>query len=48
LAQLTELINSGVIRTAVTKTFPLVQAQDAWKYAKGGHVRGKIVLQVPA
>jgi NADPH:quinone reductase-like Zn-dependent oxidoreductase len=43
LAQLTELINAGSIKTTVTKTFSLAQAQDAWKYARSGHAHGKIV-----
>ncbi len=46
LAQLAELLDAGTIRTVVTKTYPLAQAQEAWRNQMSGHTRGKIVLTV--
>jgi NADPH:quinone reductase-like Zn-dependent oxidoreductase len=46
LVQLAELLDAGTIRTVVTHTYPLAQAQDAWRQIMSGHTRGKIVLQV--
>jgi NADPH:quinone reductase-like Zn-dependent oxidoreductase len=47
LQKLAELLDSGALRTSVSKTFPLAQAADAWRGAKVGHTRGKMVLEVP-
>jgi NADPH:quinone reductase-like Zn-dependent oxidoreductase len=46
LAQLAALLDAGTIRTVVTHTYPLAQAQEAWRQILSGHTRGKIVLQV--
>jgi NADPH:quinone reductase-like Zn-dependent oxidoreductase len=46
LGRLAELLDSGTIRTEVTHTYPLAQAQDAWREIISGHTRGKIVLEV--
>jgi NADPH:quinone reductase-like Zn-dependent oxidoreductase len=46
LKQIAGLLDSGALRTTVSKTFPLAQAADAWKESRGGHTRGKIVLEV--
>jgi NADPH:quinone reductase-like Zn-dependent oxidoreductase len=46
LVQLAELLDAGTIRTVVTHTYPLAEAQDAWRQIMSGHTRGKIVLQV--
>jgi NADPH:quinone reductase-like Zn-dependent oxidoreductase len=48
LAQLAALLDAGTIRTVVTHTYPLAQAQEAWRQMLSGHTRGKIVLQVAA
>ena len=48
LAQLAELLDAGTIRTVVAKTYPLSQAQDAWKHQMSGHTRGEVVLEIPA
>jgi NADPH:quinone reductase-like Zn-dependent oxidoreductase len=48
LAQLAEPLDTGAIRTVVTKTYPLSQARDAWAEHLSGHARGKVVLEVPA
>jgi NADPH:quinone reductase-like Zn-dependent oxidoreductase len=36
----------GKLKPQVTKTFPLERAADAYAASEGGHVRGKIVLQI--
>jgi NADPH:quinone reductase-like Zn-dependent oxidoreductase len=46
LTQLTELLDSGRIKTLVAKTYPLTHARDAWTDIMSGHTRGKIVLQM--
>jgi NADPH:quinone reductase-like Zn-dependent oxidoreductase len=46
LTRLAELLYAGTIRTVVTKTYPLPQAQEAWKEILSRHTRGKIVLTV--
>jgi NADPH:quinone reductase-like Zn-dependent oxidoreductase len=48
LTQLAELLDAGTIRTVVTHTYPLAQAQEAWRQIMSGHTRGKIVLRVSA
>jgi NADPH:quinone reductase-like Zn-dependent oxidoreductase len=48
LEQLAELLDAGTLRTVVTHTYPLMQAQDAWRQILSGHTRGKIVLEVRA
>jgi NADPH:quinone reductase-like Zn-dependent oxidoreductase len=46
LAQLSELLDAGKLKTIVAKTYPLAQARDAWTEIMSGHTRGKIVLEV--
>jgi NADPH:quinone reductase-like Zn-dependent oxidoreductase len=46
LRQLASLLDAGILRTTVSKTFALAQAADAWQESRGGHTRGKIVLEV--
>ncbi len=46
LQQLAELLDSGKLKTGVTKTYPLSKVRDAWTEIIAGHARGKIVLQV--
>jgi NADPH:quinone reductase-like Zn-dependent oxidoreductase len=46
LTQLAELIEQGKLKTAVTRTYPLSEAAQAWTYGKSGHTRGKVALQV--
>ncbi len=48
-AQLTELaalIDAGKLKPHVERVFPLAEARQAQETSQGGHVRGKIVLQV--
>ncbi len=46
LSKLTELVDEGVIKVAIDKTFPLDQAAVALDYLEHGHHRGKVVLKV--
>jgi NADPH:quinone reductase-like Zn-dependent oxidoreductase len=46
LTELSGLFDAGIIRTVVTKTYPLAQAAEAWKSQMAGHTRGKVVLTV--
>ncbi|MEO7124235.1 MAG: NADP-dependent oxidoreductase [Lacisediminihabitans sp.] len=46
LALIAELVDSGKLRVAVEKTFPLEQAGAAQDYASTGHTQGKIVIEV--
>ena len=46
LDALTELIDSGALRPAIDRTFPLDEAAKAIAYLTSGHVRGKVVVTV--
>ena len=48
LAELAELVEGGQLRPHVEEVFPLERAADAHERLEGGHVRGKLVLSVPA
>lgn len=43
---LRDLVESGKVVPAVTKTYPLSEAAAAFKYLETGHVRGKIAITV--
>jgi NADPH:quinone reductase-like Zn-dependent oxidoreductase len=47
LAVISRLIDSGDLSVHIGEVFPLDQAAEAHAVLEGGHVRGKIVLQVP-
>ncbi len=46
LSKLAELVDKGVIRLHIDKTFPLDQAGEALQYLQTGHPRGKVVVEV--
>lgn len=46
LHQITELINSGIIRPIVDKVFPFNKANDAMTYVESGRAKGKVVIKV--
>ncbi|RPH67976.1 MAG: NADP-dependent oxidoreductase [Myxococcaceae bacterium] len=46
LAQITALVEQGVIKPVVDRTYPLAQAKDALAYSESGRVTGKVVLDV--
>jgi NADPH:quinone reductase-like Zn-dependent oxidoreductase len=47
LAVISRLIDSGDLSVHIDEVFPLDRAAEAHAVLEGGHVRGKIVLQVP-
>jgi NADPH:quinone reductase-like Zn-dependent oxidoreductase len=46
LGQITELIESGVIRPVVDKVFPFEQTNEAISYVEAGRAKGKVVIRV--
>lgn len=46
LAQITKLIEADVIKTFVSRTYPLKNLSQAFDEIAAGHVRGKIVIQI--
>jgi len=48
LAEIAALIDAGKLKPYVKRVFPLAEARQAQETSEEGHVRGKIVLQVPA
>lgn len=46
LQQLADLADEGRLTVNVAETFPLEQAAEAFRLSQGGHVRGKIAVQV--
>ena len=46
LAKVADLIDKGILKIQVDKTFPLENASEALVYLKTGHPRGKIVLEI--
>ena len=48
LEEIASLLDSGQVKTIVAQTFSLSEARQAQELSQGGHVRGKIVLQINA
>lgn len=46
LNEITNLINSGVIRPVVDKVFPFEKVNDAMAYVESGRAKGKVVVKV--
>lgn len=46
LKEITHLIDSGVIRPVLDKTFPFEQTNEALSYVETGRVKGKVVIKV--
>lgn len=46
LAMLCGLVDDGAVTVHVERTFPLQQAAEAHRLIEGGHMRGKIVLEI--
>lgn len=46
LAQITELVEAGVIRPVVDRVFPLDAAAQALAYVEQGRAKGKVVVDV--
>jgi NADPH:quinone reductase-like Zn-dependent oxidoreductase len=48
LEEIGRLLESGALRVAVERTYPLAQAREAHERAARGHLQGKLVLTVDA
>ncbi|MBW4593188.1 MAG: NADP-dependent oxidoreductase [Brasilonema angustatum HA4187-MV1] len=48
LKEITNLLDSGQVKTVIAQTFSLSEARQAQDLSQRGHVRGKIVLQISA
>lgn len=46
LAEVSKLVDSGVIKPFVSRTFPLQKLAQAFDEIEAGHVRGKVVIQI--
>lgn len=46
LGEIARLVDSGKIKPVIQSRFPLAEARAAQEISQGGHVRGKLVLQV--
>ena len=46
LEEVGRLLNDGAIRVAIDSAFPLADVSEAHERAAGGHIQGKIVLNV--
>jgi len=46
LSQITSLIESGVIKPVLDKTFPFEQTNDALAYVESGRAKGKVVVRM--
>lgn len=46
LSKLSDLIDKGIIKVHVDKTFPLDKTAEALIYLKSGHPRGKVVIKI--
>jgi NADPH:quinone reductase-like Zn-dependent oxidoreductase len=48
LAEIAHLIDTGTVKTVIERVLPLADAQRAQEISQGGHVGGKVVLEVAA
>ena len=46
LNQITKLIEAGVIKPVMDKTFPFEQTNEAMAYIETGRAKGKVVIRV--
>jgi NADPH:quinone reductase-like Zn-dependent oxidoreductase len=46
LATLADLVESGVLRSVIDRTYPLDETADAMRYLAEGHAQGKIIIDV--
>lgn len=47
LAELSKLIDDGVIKPVVDRVFPFDETQAAIDYVDTGRVKGKVVISIP-
>ncbi len=48
LAELGQMMAAGQLRPVIERTFPLHEAVEAIRFVELGHVRGKVVLEMPS
>jgi NADPH:quinone reductase-like Zn-dependent oxidoreductase len=46
LSQITQLIDSGVIRPVVDRVYPFADTNDALAYVESGRAKGKVVVSM--
>jgi NADPH:quinone reductase-like Zn-dependent oxidoreductase len=46
LEALTELIEAGMLRPAIDRTYPLEEVPEAMQYVESGQARGKVVITI--
>jgi NADPH:quinone reductase-like Zn-dependent oxidoreductase len=46
LARVNELADAGRFSVSVEMVFPMADASQAWEKSRGGHTRGKLIIQV--
>jgi alcohol dehydrogenase len=46
LAEITTLIETGIIRPVIDKIFPFDQTNDALAYVESGRAKGKVVIKI--
>jgi NADPH:quinone reductase-like Zn-dependent oxidoreductase len=44
--RLRELVEAGVVKPAIDRTYPLKEVVSALRYVDDGHARGKVVIAV--
>ena len=46
LAEITSLIDNGIIRPVVDRVFPFASTKDAMAYVEAGRAKGKVVVSL--
>jgi len=43
---ITELIESGEIKTLIDRVYPLAEIADAHRYVEKGHAKGRVIMRI--
>jgi len=46
VAQLSSLVETGILRPVIDRLYPLAEVADAFRYLDGGYPRGKVVITI--
>ncbi|MNY52866.1 hypothetical protein D3C86_1885760 [compost metagenome] len=46
LAEITKVIESGIIKPVIDKVFPFQNTNEAVKYVESGRAKGKVVIKM--